>query len=91
MDRLQSLVEPWEDQIDKVREQAVMVAEQAKEGLVRGREAMVSLEEAVVRRVQQNPRFYIMAGLALVGLLLAKRFFDRRYEGSHYIGGSATR
>ncbi len=91
MDRLQSLVEPWEEQIDKVREQAAHVVEQAREGLVRGRDTMVSLEEAMVRSVKQNPRFYIMAGLALIGLLLAKRFFDRRYEGSQYIGGSASR
>lgn len=78
MDRLQSMAEPWEEQIDKVREQAALMAGQAREGLERGREAMVSFEEAVTRRVRQNPRFYIAAGLALIGLLLAKRFFDRR-------------
>jgi len=86
---LQSLVEPWEEPIDKVREQAAHMAEHAREKLVRGREAMVSLEEAVVRNVRQNPRLYVMAGLALLGLLLAKRFFDRRYEGN--IADSATR
>lgn len=64
----------------RVRDQAAAIAGQARQGLVRGREALTSLEQALTRSIRENPSFYLAAGVALVGLLVAKLVLDRRDE-----------
>ena len=71
MDRLQHTAGQIEDQIEKVRDQA-------REGLVRGREAFVSLEQSMVRNIRKHPALYAIAGLALLSLLVASILRDRR-------------
>ncbi len=77
MDRLQDTAGELET---KVRDQAAAIAEQAREGLERGRAAFVSFEQAMARKVRANPALYLAAGAALVGLLLAKLLMDRRED-----------
>jgi len=71
MDRLQTAAEHLENQMEKVRDQA-------REGLERGRDALVSIERSMVRNVRDNPALYLVGGLVLLGLLLAKISRDRR-------------
>jgi len=71
MDRLHSAAGQLEDQIGKVRDQA-------REGLVRGREALISLEHSVMRNFRRNPSLYAVAGFVLLGLLVARIVRERR-------------
>ncbi len=71
MDRLQHTAGQIEDQLGKVRDQA-------RDGLERGRVALVSLERSMVRNVREHPSLYVIAGLALLGLLVARIMRDRR-------------
>jgi hypothetical protein len=75
MDRLQGTAGEVET---KAFDQARIIVGQAREGLERGREALVTFERVVAENVRSNSSLYAAAGAALIGLLLAKLLLDRR-------------
>lgn len=77
MDRLQTTAT---DQIEKARDQASILAGQARKGLERSGEALISFEQAVARNFRANRSIYAVAGAALLALLAAKWLLDRREQ-----------
>ena len=71
MDRLQNTAEQIEDRLEKVKDQA-------REGLVRGQKAFISFEKSMARNFREHPSLYLLAGAALLGLLLVSVLRDRR-------------
>jgi len=67
-----------QDTAEAVRDQATALAEQTREGLMRGQKAVSGWEHSVEKSVRSNPMFYVGGALALIGLLLLKMMFDRR-------------
>jgi len=61
-----------------VRDQATALADQTRDGLMRGQKAVSGWEKTMERSMRSNPTYYLGTALALIGLLLAKMLYDRR-------------
>jgi len=61
-----------------VRDQATALAEQTREGLMRGQKAVSVWERSMEKSVRSNPMLYAGGALALIGLLLLKVHWNRR-------------
>ena len=75
MHGLQDSAEHFEE---TVKDQASALAEQTKEGLMRGQKAVSAWEHQVEDSMRSHPMFYLGAAMTLVGLLFAKMLLDRR-------------
>lgn len=80
MDRLQGASDLFEERLEKAKEQVAIAADHARQGIRRGRKAVVSLEQNVVRVVRQNPLLILFAAAGLLGFVLAGRWMLRRRE-----------
>lgn len=80
MDRLQGAADLFDEQLEKAREHVSAAADHAREGLHRGRKAVVTLEQNIVQAVRENPVLFILAAVSLVGLLLAGLWMARRHR-----------
>ena len=76
--RLHQLQDTADHIEEAVRDQATALAEQTREGLMRGQKAVSGWERSVEKSVRSNPMFFVGGALALIGLLLLKMLFDRR-------------
>jgi len=65
---------------ERVKDQATALAEQAREGVIRSRDAIVTFERAVVRNFQENPTLFVAIGVALLGIFISKLVIERREE-----------
>jgi len=80
MDRLQGATDLFDEQLEKAREQVAVAADHAREGLRKGRKAVVSLEQNVARAIRENPLLFLLAAVGLLSLVLAGRRLFRRRE-----------
>lgn len=76
--RLHQLQDTADHIEEAVRDQATALAEQTREGLLRGQKAVSGLERSLEKSVRSNPMFYLGGALAIIGLLLLKMMYDRR-------------
>ena len=76
--RLHQLQDTADEIQSAVRDQATALAEQTRDGLMRGQKTVSGWEHAMEKSVRTNPMLYLGGGLALIGLLLFKMYWDRR-------------
>ena len=76
--RLHQLQDTADHIEEAVRDQATALAEQTRDGLMRGQKAVSGWEKSLEKSVRMNPMLYLGGVLALVGLLLLKMLFDQR-------------
>ncbi len=75
--RLHQLQDTADDIQSAVRDQATALAEQTRDGLMRGQKAVSSWEHSMEKSVRSNPGLFMGGVLALIGLLLLKMYWDR--------------
>src|SRR5437899_3264962 len=61
----------------RVRTDASLVAERAKIGLMHGRERLMTTEQRMIRNMRAHPIPFLLAGLSVCGLILAKLIYDQ--------------
>ena len=76
--RLHQLQDTADDIQSAVRDQATALAEQTREGLMRGQKTVSGWERSFEKSVSSNPMLYVGGALAVIGLLLLKMMVDRR-------------
>ena len=76
--RLHQLQDTADHMQDAVKDQAAMLAEQTRDGLMRGQKALSGWERSLERAVRDNPMLYFGSALAVIGLLLAALLMPRR-------------
>jgi len=76
--RLHQLQDTADHIEEAVRDQATALAEQTREGLMRGQKAVSGWEHSLEKSVRANPMLYAGGALALLGLLLVSLFMKRR-------------
>jgi len=76
--RLHQLQDTADHIEEAVRDQATMLAEQTREGLMRGQKTVSGWERLLEKSVRANPMLYAGGALALLGLVLVSLFMKRR-------------
>ena len=76
--RLHQLQDTADHIEEAVRDQAAALAEQTREGLMRGQKTVSGWERSLEKSVRANPMLYAGGTLALLGLLLVSLFMNRR-------------
>ena len=76
--RLHQLQDTADHIEEAVRDQATALAEQTREGLMRGQKAVSGWERSLEKSVRAHPMLYAGGALALLGLLLVSLFMNRR-------------
>jgi hypothetical protein len=76
--RMNGLQDSAEHLEETVKEQANAIAEQTKEGWMRGQKAVSTWERQLEDSMRGHPMLYLGAAMSLVGLLLAKMLLDLR-------------
>ena len=67
-----------DDMEERFRTGAEAVTARAREGWSDGRERFLDAEQRMVRTVRENQTVFLLAGLSLLGLVLAKLLYDRQ-------------
>ena len=62
-----------------VLDQTTALAEQTRKSLIQGKKAVWSWEKSAEESIRTNPTLYASILLGVIGLLLAKMFFDRKH------------
>ncbi len=56
------------------------VARQAKNGLLQTRDRILASERSITRHLQKRPLLFILLGVGLLGMIIAKQVCDRSEE-----------
>jgi hypothetical protein len=62
---------------DEIRGEARTAARKAQRRLSEGRERLASLEEMAMETVRQRPQLFVILGICLLGLIIAKVMVDQ--------------
>lgn len=76
--RMHGLQDTAEHLEETLKDQASVIAEQTKDGLMRGQKAVATWEHQLEDSMRSHPMLYLGAAMTLVGLLSAKMLLDRR-------------
>lgn len=84
LDKINDLLEEGLDHLHKVGEyvedmfKGDGIAKRATEGLLQTKDKILSSERSITRHIQKHPIIFILAGVSLIGLLVAKQACNQR-------------
>jgi hypothetical protein len=62
---------------DDLRGEASCLGRRAQRGFMQGRNRLSSIEEMATRTMRERPQFFVIAGLCLLALIIAKVVLDQ--------------
>ncbi len=67
----------WHSMADDLRGEASCLGRRAQRGFMQSRDRLGSIEEMATRTMRERPQFFILAGLCLLALIIAKVVMDQ--------------